>query len=240
MYIFQLCKLQRYKHMCTLCCIKLLCVYTAVLSPHVAFPETCCDCGPALAEWVCALSSSYILPHCLSCWWHILGRARHPPTPFRGHAGATGRQFTAPLALRPERDASGRYDLSVVLADGGGGRVHPKNHRVVGLSLLRTAVSRTGRALAAPQFVVPAHVGDLEVDHKDWDPLDCRVCNLVLSPSSLHRSAGRFGWELRSLPHSVRGRPRATRAWKKWVARRPAAWRQGEVSTDTVLFCFPK
>jgi hypothetical protein len=137
----------------------------------------------------------------------------------------TGRQYTATLAMRPECNTSGRYDLSVMLADGGGGRVHTKYHRVVGLSLLRTAVSRTGRALAARQFVVPAHVGDFEVDHKDWDPLDCRVCNLVLSPSCLHRSAGRLGWERRSLPHSVRGRPRAKRAWKKRVARRPAAWR---------------
>jgi hypothetical protein len=137
----------------------------------------------------------------------------------------TGRQFAAPLALRPERDANGRYDLSVTLADGGGGRVHTKYHRVVGLSLLRTAVSRTGRALAAPQFVDPAHVGDFEVDHKDWDPLDCRVRNLVLSPSSVHRSAGRFGWERLSLPHSVRGRPRAKHAWKKWAAKRPAASR---------------
>ena len=137
----------------------------------------------------------------------------------------TGRQFAAPLALRPERDANGRYDLSMTLADGGGGKVHTKYHRVVGLSLLRAAVSRTGRALAAPQFVVPAHVGDFEVDHKDRDPLDCRVCNLVLSPSCLHRSAGRFGWERRSLPHAVRARPRTQRARKQRVARRPAAWR---------------
>ncbi len=137
----------------------------------------------------------------------------------------TGRQYTAPLALRPECNSSGKYDLSVMQADEGGGMVHTKYHRVMGLSLIRTAVLRTGRALAARQFVVPAHVGDFEVDHKDWDPLDCRVRNLVLRPSCLHRSAGRLGWERRSPPHSVRGRPRAKRAWEKRVARRPAAWR---------------
>ena len=46
-----------------------------------------------------------------------------------------------------------------------------------------------------------------EVNHRNWNTLDCRVVNLEPQERARHRSEGRLGWSKKSMSHAekVRG-----------------------------------
>merc|ERR1740129_997691 len=101
-----------------------------------------------------------------------------------------GRRYGRPLALNPERDQYGRYDLASWLADGAGGQCHTQYHRVVGLALKKTSFDKRGRE-ALSHYARPADQHGHEVDHVDWDPYNCRLSNLMPLPIFRHRGEGR-------------------------------------------------
>jgi hypothetical protein len=104
-----------------------------------------------------------------------------------------------PLALTPERDEHGRYDLRVQLAGGSAGKHwHTHYHRVLGLALTATPFSSKGRKVS-PRLVSVADYGGYDVHHLDGDPLNCRLRNLQSLPVCRHRGAERDGWNTRAV-----------------------------------------
>ena len=66
-----------------------------------------------------------------------------------------GEAYSKPLKLKPElNQETGRWDLRIDLAKGGGGGAHHlQYHRLVGLTLKKAAHDADGRALQAPAVV---------------------------------------------------------------------------------------
>ena len=135
-----------------------------------------------------------------------------------GSARKLGRDFSAPLSLAPEQNGdTGRWDLRVELPKLGGGKFHARYHRIVGLALKETKEGPSGRPLGAPRLARPAEWSSYEVDHSDWNNLDCRLRNLQCRAASRHRGEGRLGWNLKKLSHDAKA------AKVRKLLRRPAA-----------------
>lgn len=97
-----------------------------------------------------------------------------------------GREFSEPLKLTPKLDkkaGEGRWDLRVNFSTGSSGVQHRRYyHNVLGLLRTKTKFGRTGRRLHRPGYVSHLHFKDYQVDHKDWNNLDCRLRNLRAVP----------------------------------------------------------
>ena len=133
-------------------------------------------------------------------------------------ARRVGRAYTTPLKLTPVRNTkTQRWDLKVRLGIGAGGRqYHTTYHRLVGLSFLETTDSLAGRRLDVPILVVPRQWSKYEVDHSNWNTLDCRLRNLCVRELHRHRGEGRDKWQTKTLSHSkkvqsLRRRPACAR-----------------------------
>ena len=114
-----------------------------------------------------------------------------------------GREYSRPLELKPEQNVhTDRWDLRVDLAKGSGlGGKHLHYHRLVGLACKKTWNSPTGRKLRKPRYVETEAWDPYEVDHSNWNTLDCRLRNLKLPAAYRHRGEGRDAWQKKTLPH---------------------------------------
>lgn len=129
-----------------------------------------------------------------------------------------GREFAKELDLKPQlNEETGRWDLRVDLARGGGlGQFHTFFHRVVGLCLRKAKLDAAGRKRQVAALVRPCSWEAFEVDHVNWNNLDCRPRNL--QPTSRHRGEGRDGWHLKCLTHAQK-----KRKVRKLLKKKPAA-----------------
>ena len=125
----------------------------------------------------------------------------------RRYVARVGREFGRALTLYPQLDRKhGRYDLRVDL---GAGRNEDQRqvlyyHRLVALTCLTTRYDCSGRRLGYDLVVGSERYGSYQVDHKDWNNLDCRLRNLELLPAGRHLSYERFGWSKKVLKLSVK------------------------------------
>ena len=58
--------------------------------------------------------------------------------------------------------------------------------------------------MAHDVVVCPERYGSYQVDHRDWNNLDCRLRNLELLPAGRHLSYERWGWKKKVLKLSVK------------------------------------
>lgn len=140
-------------------------------------------------------------------------------------AQKTGREFAAPLELKPqENKETHRWDLRVDPARGADrGAKHTFFHRLLGLSLRKTEHDTLGRKLQRRRLVPPGLWDDYEVHHKNWNNLDCRLQNLQPQAKVRHRGQGRDGWSKKAMTHKLKVAHLA-------VLRRPAATRRRPAS----------
>ena len=113
-------------------------------------------------------------------------------------AGRAGRIFTKPLKCIPEKDSGGSWDLKLNLQKSNGRKGHMHYHRLVGLKLGKRKRDKRGRRMQrAGKGPYDLYV-HYEVDHVDWNSLDCRAKNLRPVPIDIHRGLGRTGWSKKS------------------------------------------
>ena len=117
----------------------------------------------------------------------------------------TGRTYGKALKLSAEVNEHGRWDLSVRLKKVDGSNFHTRYHRIIGLAFCKSRFNKRGRK-CSPFIVAAADYKDFEVDHTDWDNLNCRLSNLRVLPISRHRGEGRDAWNVKSLSNERRGR----------------------------------
>ena len=107
------------------------------------------------------------------------------------------RPYTKPLKLKPEKTKK-RWDLRVNLRRvGRQGKTedwHWQYHRVAGLTLAERDRDATGKKLQNCSLVPPGEIQRYEIDHLDWDTLNCKISNLKPEPKSIHRTKGRWNW----------------------------------------------
>ena len=134
-----------------------------------------------------------------------------------------GRMYGKPLKLKPEvNEETDRWDLRLDLRTAVGGAFHTHYHRVVGLTLKKTKHGINGFPLRNPEIVSTDHWKYYEVDHVNWNNLDCRLRNLDTREQSRHRGEGRRGSHVKSLPHSTK--VKLLKSAKVKLFRRPAAF----------------
>lgn len=106
-----------------------------------------------------------------------------------------GREFAEqPLMPKPEKnEQTGRWDLRLDLSTGNK-CFHMHFHRLVGLCLKQTNQDALGRKLQRPMYVKAENWELYEVNHRNWNNLDCRLYNLVPEHARRHRGEGRRGW----------------------------------------------
>ena len=123
------------------------------------------------------------------------------------YAARVGREFGKPLALTPQLDRKyGRYDLRL---DRGAGRTSGQRkeqyyHRVLALTCLTSRYDCKGRRLVFDVLVRGGMCSKYQVDHRDWNNLDCRLRNLQLLPIGRHTGYERFDWSKKVLKTSVK------------------------------------
>lgn len=90
-------------------------------------------------------------------------------------------------------------------------------HRIVGLCLRNTEHDSNGMRVDVPFLVDPANWTAYEVDHQNWNTLDCRTTNLVPKEITRHRKDGRDGWHRKALTHAAK-----VKALRVVLRKRPA------------------
>jgi hypothetical protein len=108
-----------------------------------------------------------------------------------------------PLTLSPVKDTkSGRWDLRINLADSGAAK--SKNfyyHNILGLLRSKSVHDARGRKMERPAWVPRNLWASYQVNHKNWNNLDCRLKNLEVVQRGRHEGEGRDGWNYRCLEH---------------------------------------
>jgi hypothetical protein len=118
----------------------------------------------------------------------------------RRYAARVGREFGEALTLTPQLDRKySRYDLRLDL-----GVKKQYYHRVLALTCLTCRYDSLGRRLNYDVIVRGAKCSKYQVDHRDWNNLDCRLRNLQLLPIGRHTSDERFDWNKKVLKTFVK------------------------------------